>query len=188
MFGRNWLRSILLDWGELFKINSIRVAHSHTAFAHLPAAPAGSPTSLQDVLENHSELFKPGLGCYTGPPVNFEMKRQGKFHKARPVPYALQPKVEAALLKMEADGIIKRISSCDSAAPIVPVLKKNTNEVRICGDFSVTFNSCADVIHYPIPKIHDLHAALRGGKVFSVLDMSQAYHQVPISEESQKNT
>lgn len=49
----------------------------------------------------------------------------------------------------------------------------------------MTYNTCAKVKTYPIPKIEDIHASVRGCKVFSILDMSQAYHQIPIAKESQ---
>ena len=68
-----------------------------------------------------------------------------KFHKARVVPYALQSKVESTLLKMEKDGVIQRVTSAASAAPIVVVGKKESEDVRVCGDFSVTYNAYADV-------------------------------------------
>lgn len=113
------------------------------------------------------------------------MKIEAKFHKARPVSYALQSKVERTLLKMEKDGVIERVTSAVSAAPIVVVGKKESDEVRVCGDFSVTYNACANVETYPMPQIEDMHSALRGCTVFSVLDMKQAYHQIPIAKESQ---
>ena len=64
--------------------------------------------------------------------------KEAKFHQARPVPYALQSKVENALLKMERDGEIERVSSASSAAPIVVVGKKDSDDVHVCGNFSVT--------------------------------------------------
>ena len=82
-------------------------------------------------------------------------------------------------------SVIERVSSSQCAAPIVVVEKKNSNEVRVCGDFSVTYNSCAEIKSYPIPKIEDLHQALRGCKVFSIFAISQAYHQIPVTKESQ---
>ena len=148
---------------------------------------SSSCSSIAQVLDKYKTLFENKLGCYNGLPVNFSVHTEARFCKARPVPYALQPRLETAIKKMEEDGVIKRISAAASAAPIVPVAKKNSNEVRVCGDFSVTFNQCADVYTYPIPKIEDLHAALRGCTVFSILDMSRAYHQVPIAADSQKH-
>jgi len=108
-----------------------------------------------------------------------------KFHKARAVPYALQSKVESTLLKMEKDGVIERVKPAVSAAPIVVVGKKESEDVRVCGDFSVTYNGYANVETYPIPQIEYMHLAFRGCTVFSVLDIKQAYDQIPIAQKSQ---
>ena len=108
-----------------------------------------------------------------------------KFHKARAVPYALQSKVESTLLRMKKDGVIERVTSAVSAAPIVVVGKKESEDVRVCGDFSVTYNAYANVETCFMPQIEDMHSALRGCTVFSVLDIKQAYHQIPIAQKSQ---
>jgi len=71
---------------------------------------------------------------YTGPPVDLECVETPKFHKARQIPYALQPQVEAAIRKMEEEGVIKRVNHAPCAAPIVPVVKKDSKDIRICGD------------------------------------------------------
>ena len=137
------------------------------------------------MLKRHESLFDSGLGCYNGPPEQLKVKGTPKFHKARPVAYAQKPKVEKALTKMEEEGVIKRGNSAPCAAPIVAVNKRDSEDVRICGDFSVTYNSCADVETYPLPKIEDIHEAVRGCKLSTILDISQAYHQIPIATESQ---
>ncbi len=69
------------------------------------------------------------------------------------------------------------------AAPIVPVVKAN-GSVRICGDYKVTVNRAAKVEKYPIPRIDELFTILAGGKKFSKLDLSHAYQQVVLDEES----
>ena len=181
LFGRNWLMDVNLDWKNLPGLNHI---------GPLPSPASSVPGStgnqtLDSVLEQYSELFQTQLGCYTGTPVVLNESREAKFHKARPVPYALQSKVESTLLKMEKDGVIERVTSAVSAAPIVVVRKKESDELRVCGDFSVTYNACANVETYPMPQIEDMHSALRGCTVFSVLDIKQAYHQIPIAKESQ---
>ena len=70
------------------------------------------------------------------------------------------------------------------AAPIVPVVK-TTSSVRICGDYKLTANTATRMEIYPLPRIEDLFASLAGGKVFSRLDLSQAYLQLPLAEDSQ---
>ena len=142
---------------------------------------------MSELLCKYDKLFDTSVvGCYTGEPIELTVQQMPSFHKARPVPYALQDKVESTLKSMEANGIIERVSTATCAAPIVVVGKKDSDKVRICGDFSVTYNSCADLVCYPLPKIEDLHAAVRGCKVFSCIDIRDAYHNCRVSESSQK--
>ena len=71
---------------------------------------------------------------------------------------------------------MKTISS-DWAAPIVAVHKKD-EKFRICGDYKVTINQALNVEQYPLRKPDEFFATLAKGKVFSKLDLSQAYLQV----------
>lgn len=106
------------------------------------------------------------------------------FLKARTVPYSLRTKVEQELEKLQNDGIIEPISHSNWATPIVPAIKKNGN-VRLCGDYKVTVNPVMCVDQYPLPKIEDIFATLAGGKKFSKLDLTQAYHHMELDEATQ---
>ena len=68
----------------------------------------------------------------------------------------------------------------------MPVIKSDKKSVRICGDFRVTINPVSRLNRYPIPKIEDLFATLEKGKTFTKIDLSQAYQQLPLDEESKK--
>ena len=46
-----------------------------------------------------------------------------RFHKARPVTYAMKEKVEDELKRLQETGIIEPLQFSEWAAPIVPVLK-----------------------------------------------------------------
>ena len=70
------------------------------------------------------------------------------FCKARPVPYALKPKVEEEIENLENMGILQKVETSEWATPIVAVPKKN-GKVRICGDFKVTINPQLNVDQYP---------------------------------------
>jgi hypothetical protein len=108
-----------------------------------------------------------------------------KFIKARPIPFAMRPKVEKELEKLERDGIISKIEISDWSSPIVPVLKKD-GSVRICGDFKVTVNQVLQVDQYPLPRIDDIFATLAGGRKFTKLDIRQAYLHMPLDDDSKK--
>ena len=105
----------------------------------------------------------------------------------RPVPLALKGKIDAELDRLQAEGVIRPVDHSDRAAPIVPVLKRN-REIRICGDYKLTVNVAVKVDNYPIPNVDDLYSKLSGGVLYSKLDLSHAYQQVVLSEESQKLT
>ena len=87
--------------------------------------------------------------------------------------------VDAELDKLVEQGILTPVRFSEWAAPIVLVLKSDKKHVRICGDFKQTVNQASHVDEYPIPKISR-------GKLFSTLDMSQAYQQI-LLDESSKN-
>ena len=168
LLGRNWLSSIRLDW------KSIGVIAGH------------SP--LTTLLEKYSEVFKKSLGKLIGHEAKLYVDQDAspRFCRARPVPYALRDKVEAELERLNKEGIIQPVQFADWAAPIVPVVKADKQSLRICGDFKLTVNQASKLDRYPIPKIEDLFANLAGGKRFSKLDMSQAYQQIPLEENSKK--
>ena len=95
--------------------------------------------------------------------------------------------MELELEWLEREGIISQVEFSEWAAPIVPVVKTN-GAVRICGDYKCTVNQVSKLDTYPIPKTEDLLAMLGGGQRFTKLDMSQAYQQLDLDEESRKFT
>ena len=111
---------------------------------------------------------------------------QPQYCKARTVLYTLRSAVEKELQRLQSEGIIEPVQFSDWPAPIVPIIKNDKKTVRICGDFSMTVNRVSKLYKYPIPKIEDLHARLAGGKHFTKLDMSLAYQQIVLDQDSRK--
>ena len=68
----------------------------------------------------------------------------------------------------------------------MPIVKSDGKSLRICGDFKLTVNQASKLDRYPISKVEDLFAKLAGGKGFIKLDMSQAYQQLLLDEDSRK--
>ena len=172
LLGRDWLKVICLDWNTIFQIASDN-----------PRA------ALQDVLAKYPDVFAEGLGTLKGVKAKIYVDQDAnpKYIKARLVPYALKTNVELELERLEREGIISPVEFSEWAAPIVPVTKPN-GTVRICGDYKLTVNQVSKLDNYPIPKTEDLLATLGGGEKFTKLDMSQAYQQMTLDEESQKFT
>ncbi|KAK3751535.1 hypothetical protein QZH41_019421, partial [Actinostola sp. cb2023] len=170
LLGRDWLHVIKLNWQTVFKVNE-----GNTKLAH--------------VLETHNEVFKEGLGTLRGTEAKIyvDSNTQPRFVKARPVPYAMKEKIERELDRLVSEGILSPVEFSEWAAPIVPVLKPN-GSIRICGDYKCTVNQVSKLDNYPIPKTEDLLATLGGGNKFTKLDMSQAYQQMTLDEQSKSYT
>lgn len=83
--------------------------------------------------------------------------------------------------------VISPVEFTEWVAPIVPVVKQDRS-VRICGDYRCTINQVSKLDNYPIPNTEALLAALGGGNKFTKLDVSQAYQQLLLDEESKKFT
>ncbi|XP_044762050.1 uncharacterized protein LOC123322316 [Coccinella septempunctata] len=107
-----------------------------------------------------------------------------KFIKARPLPYGIKEKVEKEIDRLIELGVLKQVDYSRWASPIVPVLKKD-GSVRICGDFKITINPHLEVDQFPLPLVDDILAELGGSVIFSKIDLSHAYNQVELEEESQ---
>lgn len=169
----------------LQKLQEQGAAVLHVAAPPLGASPESPPAPA--VLDRYSDLCTEGVGLMKGPPVRLHIKPgvTPKFFKARKVPYALLDKVSEALDRLVAAGIISPVTHSEWATPIVPVLKKD-GTVRICGDFKVTLNLVCELEQYPLPLIEDIFAQLGGGERFSILDLRDAYNQIPLDEESRK--
>lgn len=167
LLGRDWLSVMKLDWTSVKHVNLINT----------------------EVSEQFSNLFRDGLGTLTGTKVKLHMDANAtpRFFRPRTVPYAYREKVEAELDRLQKDGVIRPVEFSEWAAPIVPVLKSN-GEIRICGDYKLTVNVAVKTDRYPIPNIEDLYAKLAGGKYYTKLDLSHAYQQLCLDEDSQKLT
>eukprot|EP00731_Ephydatia_muelleri_P001700 Em0001g1700a len=133
------------------------------------------------------DLFKEELGRVKGVEVKVHVDElaRPRFFRPRPVPFALKGRIEEELERLQRDGIIEPVKFSEWAAPVVPVLKSD-GSLRLCGDYKVTVNSVANVESYPLPRINDLLGSLTGGKVFSKLDLSHAYLQLPLDEKSKE--
>lgn len=66
----------------------------------------------------------------------------------------------------------------------MPILKPN-GDIRICGDYKITINKHLLDFKYPLPLIDEMFASLQGGESFSKLDLSNAYNQLILDDESQ---
>lgn len=98
-----------------------------------------------------------------------------KCLKARPVPYAIQPKGEAELDRLVKTGVLEPVSTSEWVTLIAPVIKKRWHS-----------NSVLTIDRYPLALIYNRFSCLAGGQKFSKIDLSQAYLQMNVERESQE--
>ena len=111
LLGRQWLQAIRLDWHRIFGLNRIATSEA-SAFSQ-------QHTKLGALLDKYQDLFKNELGTITEERVELSLKENSvpKFVKARNVPFALQPAVEAELKKnagYHSDTKIYKRNFCQS--------------------------------------------------------------------------
>ena len=159
LLGRDWMDKLKLNWQEVHQVKC-------------------SP--LQEMFQKYRTFFTEGIGTWKNYKAKLLVDRSvpPRFCRARSVPYAMRALVEEELDNLLKEGVISPVQYADWAAPIVPILKRGRKSVRICGDFKLTVNQASKLDRYPIPKIEDLFAKVNGGKVFTQLDLSQAYQQL----------
>ncbi|XP_078353369.1 uncharacterized protein LOC144638095 [Oculina patagonica] len=94
LLGRNWLKHVKLEWGEIFSVTSCEST--------------SAKRQIDDLLAKHSELFEESYEGMKGLEAHITMKDGAKpiFIKPRRVPYALKDEVEKELDKLEKHGVI----------------------------------------------------------------------------------
>ena len=142
--------------------------------------------ALDNIIAKHKSVFN-GLGKLKGTTVKLDIDKTvtPKALPQRRIPYHIRDKVKSALTELEKQDVIERVPD-DQATPwvqpIVAVPKKDGN-VRICVDMRFP-NEAIQRVRHPIPTVNDISVELNGAKYFTKLDLSQAYHQLVLDEQS----
>ena len=102
VLGRNWLSQIRLDWHMLFRVDR-------------PTSPR--KTLGTDYTKRYPQLFEKGIGTLNGYEARITLRKDAvpKFHRPRPVPYALHRKVDEELDRLQQEGLIRQINRSEWA-------------------------------------------------------------------------
>ena len=87
--------------------------------------------------------------------------------------------------KMLDEGIIQR-STSEWSSPVVMVRKSN-GTYRFCVDYR-KLNAVSKASAYPLPYMEIILRKLQRARYISTLDLSSAYHQIPMKKESKHLT
>ena len=109
------------------------------------------------------------------------------YQPCRRVPIPLEEKINKKIDELVRLDIIEPVNKPSGwVSPIVPVLKAD-NDIRLCVDMRCA-NKAILRENHPLPTMDQLLPRLKKARVFSKLDIKDAFHQVEISEDSRDIT
>ncbi|CAH2100780.1 unnamed protein product [Euphydryas editha] len=168
LMGRTWIKELKLSIVECHKITE-------------------RDSIASRLKREYPEVFAEGLGTFKSCIRLHLNDKKPVFVKARPLPLALRERVATELERLQREGVIYKVDRSDYGTHIVAVIKSN-GDIRICGDYKITLNPILKDFHYPLPRIEEIFSILAGGEQYTKLDLSNAFQQCLLHEESQAMT
>ena len=148
-----------------------------------------SDKNIRKIIEINQEVFMANdwdIGCTKLVKHHIETKGNPINIKPRRQPMNLEDKIDAAILNLWENNIIKKCNSPWNT-PLVCVWRKEKNDIRLCLDFR-QLNLITERQAFPMPNITELLDKLEGTRFFSSIDLGNAYYQVELDEESKEKT
>uniref|UniRef100_A0A8R1IV69 Reverse transcriptase n=1 Tax=Caenorhabditis japonica TaxID=281687 RepID=A0A8R1IV69_CAEJA len=178
-----------MDWiaqdSQLYKLLQGSI---NTVMKVAPEASTACRQTLETSLRaSFPAVFEAGLGRCTKARATLHLKENASpaFRKARPVAYAVLPKVAHEVKRLVDQGVYTATDYSDFAAPVVVVDKKD-GTIRLCGDYSTGLNDALETHQHPLPTAEDIFTTLNGGKYFTQIDLAEAYLQIEVEEQCKK--
>ncbi|MCG7866506.1 MAG: hypothetical protein JAY74_09055 [Candidatus Thiodiazotropha taylori] len=143
-------------------------------------------TSLSpSIPDQFQSLFDGKMGKIDGVQVKLHIDQsvQPVSQRHRRIPFHVRKDVEAELQRLEDQGVIEPVSGPTPWVSPVVVVPKKSSGVRVCIDMRMA-NKAISREKHPMPTADELMADLNSSTVFSKLDLSNAYHQLELAEES----
>jgi transposase InsO family protein len=144
---------------------------------------------LQGLLVDFKDLVARNmrqLGCTNVLEMDLHLTDdQPVFYRPYRMSFSERGEVQRIVQELKEADIIEETDS-PFASPVLLVRKKS-GEFRMCVDYRA-LNKKTVKQHYPLPHIDDQLDRLRGQVYYTSLDLSGAYHQVPMSSDARQKT
>ncbi|XP_055701804.1 uncharacterized protein K02A2.6-like [Phlebotomus papatasi] len=173
LFGIEWIEALgLWDYAPSSYCNSVQQEIDTTS-------------AIKELQSTFPVVFGTEMGQCTKATASIHLKPHVSpvFRPKRPVAFHLMATIDDELQRLQASGFITPTEYSSWAAPIV-VARKPNGRIRICGDYSTGLNESVEMNNHPIPDPDSLFSQFANKRVFSHIDLSDAYLQIPMDEES----
>ena len=138
----------------------------------------------QNVLQHYANIFEPGRGKPLGNPLHIEMDPSVTPVHARRIPVSKLDKVNEELSRLCDNGTIKPVTQPTDWLSNILVKEKPNGNIRICIDPSQTINKAIHRPVYTILTIEEKLPLLKNAQVFTIVDVSEAFHTIELDDES----
>ena len=141
----------------------------------------------EDTTESINSTYKDvcnGLGCFEEPyHIVVEQDTMPVKEPPRRVSFGLQDRLKLKLDLMEKHKVIQKVNKPTDWVHNLVIMEKKDGSLRLCLD-PRELNKTIKRENFQIPTVEDVTCRLSGKKVFTVIDLKDAFWQVLLSEES----
>lgn len=142
-------------------------------------------TEALTIIEKYKDVFK-GLGELDRQyKIKLQENAQPTVVAARKIPLSIKDKVITEIETMEKKGILIKVQEPTEWVNPIVIVKKPSGGVRICMD-PRELNKYILREHFQIPTTDTIFSELQGAKIFTVVDASTAFWQLPLDEASSR--
>ena len=164
----------LLGSNACFQLNLLRLVNTCTS---------SQSFTLPQMLHDYADIFS-GFGLYeTEYHIQLKPGAVGVIQPPRKIPYAIQPNLKETLAELQSCDIIADVDTPTSWVSNLVVVEKKHKTLRVCLD-PRPLNIAIMRERHTIPTAADVLAQHSGKKVFTVLDMTNGYWHVKLSDDS----
>ena len=138
---------------------------------------------IKDLIGQYDDIFN-GLGKMPGK-CHIDVKESVPpvVHAARKVPYSMKNKLKVELDRLEQMEVIEKVTHPTDWVNNLVVIEKSNGNIRVCLDPG-DLNKAIRRPHHRAPTGREIADKLANEKLFSVFDLTQAYHQIELDDES----
>ena len=144
-------------------------------------------TVLPDIVQDNLDLFDKPLAeaCLKGIKPEEIIQLVPNAKPRRPFSSHEWQALKLQIPELQKQGVIEKSRSPWRHAPVI--VPKQGGGVRIAINYKPV-NEFTIFDAYPIPRMDDLLLKCADAKLFSSLDFSQCYHQLPLAEQDKEKT